>query len=441
MVNRPTDQSPSPSLFGYSLGRRGFMKGAAGAAALGLALPRGIASAQASPATPSATGEVTLGSNYSDAVPKAALEADIAALPNKNLTVKVNTVDHNTFQENITTYLQNPDDVLTWFAGFRMRFFAAQGLVGDITDVWDAGLTDQVGAGFKVASTGDDGKMYFVPTSYYCWGIHYRKSLFEENSWKIPTTMDELTALATDMQGKGLIPFAFANDGRWPVMGTFDQLNFRMNGYQFHVDLMAGKEKWTDDKVKAVFAKWTELLPFHQPDANGRTWQEAAQAVVGKQAGMMTIGNFIGQQFPEADQPDLDFFPWPEMNPEFGAGTIEAPFDGFMMASKPKNEAGAKELLYHFGTAAGQEAYLSKDPSVVVPNNNADTSGYTPLQKKVFDAVSAAPNVTQFLDRDASPEFASNVAGPGLADFIADPTKIDSILSDMQTQAEAIYSE
>ena len=163
--------------------------------------------------------------------------------------------------------------------------------------------------------------------------------------------------------------------------------------------------------------------------------------MVGKQAGMMTIGNFIGQQFPEADQPDLDFFPWPEMNPEFGAGTIEAPFDGFMMASKPKNEAGAKELLYHFGTAAAQEAYLSKDPSVVVPNNNADTSGYTPLQKKVFDAVSAAPNVTQFLDRDASPEFASNVAGPGLADFIADPTKIDSILSDMQTQAEAIYSE
>ena len=136
-------------------------------------------------------------------------------------------------------------------------------------------------------------------------------------------------------------------------MGTFDQLNFRMNGYQFHVDLMAGKEKWTDDQVKAVFAKWTELLPFHQPDANGRTWQEAAQAVVDKQAGMMTIGNFIGQQFPEADQPDLDFFPWPEMNPEFGADTIEAPIDGFMMARSPKNEAGAKELLYHFGTAAG----------------------------------------------------------------------------------------
>ena len=64
----------------------------------------------------------------------------------------------------------------------------------------------------------------------------------------------------------------------------------------------------------------------------------------------------------------------------------------------------------------------------MVPNNNADTAAYTPLQKKVFDAVSSAPNVTQFLDRDASPEFASNVAGPAFADFISDPTKIDSIL-------------
>ena len=61
------------------------------------------------------------------------------------MKVKVNTVDHNTFQENINTYLQgSPDDVFTWFAGYRMRFFAAQGLAGDISDVWD-----KVGADFS----------------------------------------------------------------------------------------------------------------------------------------------------------------------------------------------------------------------------------------------------------------------------------------------------
>ena len=422
MVSRNLDRSPSPSLFGFSLGRRGLIKGAAGAAVLGatgIVLPSGQASAQ--PSTPTATGDLSVGSNYSDAVPKSGLEAAIATFPNKNITITVNTTDHNTFQENITTYLQNPDDVIPWFAGYRLRYFAAQDLLGPIDDVWAAGLDTSLAEGLKVASTGDDGKLYFVPWNYYCWGIHYRPSLFAENSWTPPTNLDELMSLASNMQDKGITPFAFANDGRWPAMGTFDQLNFRLNGYQFHVDLMAGKEKWTDERVKNVFTTWESLLQFHEDNPNGRTWQEAAASVVDKKAGMMTIGNFIGQQFPNGDTSDLDFFPFPELNAEWGTGTVEAPIDGWMMAKNPKNAEAAKELLYHFGTSAAQAAYLSKDPSAVAAAPDIDRAVYNSLQLKALDTVAAAPNVTQFLDRDTSPEFASNVAGPAPCRFPGRP--------------------
>lgn len=459
MSDQSTQRSPSPSVAGYSLDRRKFLRGAAGAAGLGLILPvtlaacgddtestagdtggdTGATSATTAAASGGASGEVTLGSNYSNALPQAGLAAAAAALPNKGVTVKINEVDHNTFQENITTYLQNPDDVIPWFAGYRMRFFAAQNLLGDITDVWDRGLTDSLSAGFKTASTGDDGKQYFVPWSYYIWGIYYRPSLFEENGWTAPTNLDELQSLSSDMQDKGITPFAFANDGRWPAMGMFDQLNFRLNGYQFHVDLMAGKESWTDERVKNVFTTWESLLPIHQENPNGRTWEEAAAAVVNKEAGMMTIGTFIGSQFPEGDTSDLDFFTFPELNPEFGVDTVEAPIDGWMMAKDPSNIEAAKELLYHFGTPAAQDAYLAEDPSVVAPSSDV-TVAYSPLQRKVFDAVASATTVTQFLDRDTSPEFASNVAGPKFADFLADPSSIDAILSEMQEQAEVIFA-
>ena len=82
-----------------------------------------------------------------DAVPKAAIQRVMDAFQkaNSGLTVKINTVDHNTFQENINNYLQgSPDDVFMWFAGYRMRFFASQGLAGDISDVWPGvqGLND-----------------------------------------------------------------------------------------------------------------------------------------------------------------------------------------------------------------------------------------------------------------------------------------------------------
>jgi multiple sugar transport system substrate-binding protein len=439
MTARDTRPSPSPSLFGYTLGRRGLLKGAAGAAALGLGLPAGLARAQVEPGT--ASGELTVGSNYSNDLPREALHAVMEAFPNENVTIQLNEVDHNTFQENITTYLQNPDDVIPWFAGYRMQFFAAQGLLGPIDDVWEAGLNDIMSEGFKLASTGQDGKMYFVPITYYCWGIHYRPSLFEENGWEAPASMEDLMTLATSMQDAGIVPFAFGNDGRWPSMGTFDQLNFRMNGYQFHMDLMAGKESWTDERVRNVFTEWEKLLPFHQENPNGRTWEEAASAFVNKEAGMMTIGNFVGNQFPEGDTADLDFFPWPAMNEEFGTETIEAPIDGWMMAANPQNPEAAKELLYFIGTADAQEAYLAVDPSVIGAANDVDTSLYSPLQQKVLEAVSAAPTVTQFLDRDTSPEFASNVAGQAFADFLSDPSSIDGILEEMQAQAEVIFAE
>jgi multiple sugar transport system substrate-binding protein len=321
-----------------------------------------------------------------------------------------------------------------------MRFFADTGLLGDITDVWDAGL-NELGEGFKVASTGNDGKQYFVPWNYYIWGVYYRPSVFEENGWTVPTNLDELKSLASDMQDAGLTPFAFGNDGNWPAMGTFDQLNFRLNGYQFHVDLMAGKESWTDERVKNVFTIWEELLPFHQENPNGRKWEDAAKGIVDGTSGMMTIGTFLGSQFPDGDTSDLDFFVFPELNPEHGTGTVEAPIDGWCMAADPSNEAAAKELLYYFGTAPAQEAYLVEDPSVVASSSELDTSIYSPLQLKTLEAVASAPNVTQFLDRDTSPEFASNVVGPRFADFLADPSSIDGILVDMQEQAEVILAE
>ena len=255
MTARNFRPSPSPSGVGYTLSRRGLLKGTAGAAALGLSLPAGLARAQVELGT--ASGELTVGSNYTDTeATRAGLDAAIEAFPNENVTIQLNVVDHNTFQENITTYLQNPDDVIPWFAGYRMQFFAAQGLLGPIDDVWEAGLNDQMSEGFKLASTGQDGQLYFVPWTYYAWGIHYRPSLFEENGWEVPTTMDQLIGLAEDIQAAGIIPFAFGNSGRWPAMGTFDQLNFRMNGYQFHMDLMAGRESWTDERVRNVFTEW-----------------------------------------------------------------------------------------------------------------------------------------------------------------------------------------
>ncbi len=253
------------------------------------------AAAAETAAAPAVTGPVSFGSNYSDEVPKTAMQAALDAFTAESgVAVDVNTVDHNTFQEQINSYLQGtPDDVFTWFAGYRMQFFAEKGLAGDISDVW-ANVGNMSDA-LKGSSTGADGKQYFVPYYFYPWALFYRKSVFEEKGYAIPKTMDELKALGDQMKKDGLTPIAFGDKDGWPAMGTFDYINMRVNGYDFHVSLMAGNEKWDDPKVKAVFETWAELLPYHQENSLGRTWQEAAQSLGKKEAGMYLLGMFVGR--------------------------------------------------------------------------------------------------------------------------------------------------
>jgi multiple sugar transport system substrate-binding protein len=353
--------------------------------------------------------------------------------------VAVNAVDHNTFQESVNTYLQGtPDDVFTWFAGYRMAQFADSGLITDLSDAWPIdGLNDS----FKQASTAADGKQYFVPISYYPWAVFYRKSVFEKNKWEAPTSNDEFMALMEDMKGKGVTPFAFGDKDGWPAMGTFDILNMRLNGFDFHMSLMKGKEAWDGDEVKKVFSTWKDLLPYHQADPLGRTWQEAATSMAKGECAMYLLGTFVVDGVGDAAD-DLDFFTFPELDSSIGADALDAPIDGFCVAAGGKNQDAGKAMAKWLGTAAAADAgnNASPDAPFIAANANASTSTYTELQKKSVEVVGAASNIAQFMDRDTNADFASTVMIPSIQDFLKNPDDIDGVTSSIQQQAQSIFS-
>jgi multiple sugar transport system substrate-binding protein len=427
----------SPSMHPL-LGRRAVLRGLLMTA--GIAAVPGLAACGGSDSgSGAANGTVTFGNNLSDQVPKDAITAALKGFDTDALKVSINTKQHEQYQEQINNYLQGkPDDVLAWFAGYRMRFFAEKGLTGDMTELWGT-LGDNYSPALKEASTAKDGKQYFVPFTQYPWGVFYLKSVWKQKGYEVPKTLDQFVALSTKMKADGLAPIAFAQKQGWPGMGTFDQLNFRTNGYQFHVDLMAGKEDWQGKKVRDVFDTWKRLLPFHQENGLGREWQEAAQSVQQGKSGMYLLGSFVAQQF-KGQEEDLDFFPFPEINPEFGQDTVEAPIDGYMMAKKPSNPEGAKKLLEYLTKPETQLAYLKSDPSAIATSSKADTSGYSTLQKKAVEVIKSAKHITQFLDRDTDPRFASDAATNGLNAFIQNPNDIDTVLKGMADQAKTIFT-
>ncbi len=429
-------QSPSPRDVGFNLfDRRGLLARGAGAALAGSAL----AGVGAGSAFGASKASVSFGSNYSDPVPKAAIQS---VMDKSGLDVTINTVDHGTFQEQIDNYLQGtPDDAFTWFAGYRMQFFAAKGLAGDISSVWKGGLNGSMSPALKAASTGADGKQYFVPFYYYPWAIFYRKSVFKAKGYTPPKTLDEFKALGDQMKKDGLVPMAFADKDGWPAMGTFDYINMRTNGYDFHIRLMAGKESWNSPKVKAVFTTWAELLPYHQAGSLGRTWQDAAKSLGAKKTGMYLLGAFVGQQFKGAAYNDLDFFPFPEIDPKWGRDSVEAPIDGFMMARKPANPDGAKALLKYLGTGGAETTYLAADPNDIAASKTASKAKYNSLQKKSLKLIGEAKHISQFLDRDTRPDFASTVMIPGIQQFIKNPKDIDSLLKNIESRKKAIFKK
>jgi multiple sugar transport system substrate-binding protein len=400
-------------------------------------------SAPATEPPPEGLGETTLGSNESDESPKNAVQAIVDYCQEQaGITVKINVNDHNTFQNQISSYLQGtPDDVVKWFAGNRVRFFAAKGLLSPIDDVW-AEIEQYMTPGLKEASLGSDGKAYFVPVYDYPWVVLYRKSLFEEKGYTIPTTIDEFKALGDQMKADGLVPLAFGDQDGWPAMGTFDILNMRLNGYAYHIGLMEGTEKWNDPKTKAVFEYWRDLLPYFQEGAPGRTWQDAAKAaLVDKVAGMYFLGTFAVEQAGEFGT-DVGFFPFPLLGTEFDSeNAIDAPIDGFMLSANPKNPEAAKAFLKCVATPEAQVAYVTS-PGIgsVAVSPMADTSGYTDVQKMSAEVLKNAGNIAQFLDRDARADFAGPSGMQGfLIDFLTDPNQdLDVFLGEIQAYYDTL---
>src|SRR4051794_19967713 len=129
----PANQSPSP-FDSIAPSRRTLLK-SLGLATAGIAAGPLLAactggSKPSSSGGGSASKSLTVGSGSSDDVPKRAYQAVFDAFSKQSGdTVKVNTVPHNDFQNNINSYLNgSPDDVFTWFAGYRMRYYAGKGL-------------------------------------------------------------------------------------------------------------------------------------------------------------------------------------------------------------------------------------------------------------------------------------------------------------------------
>ncbi len=221
------------------------------------------------------------------------------------------------------------------------------------------------------------------------------------------------------------------------MAGIFDYLSLRTNGYEWHMDLTAGKVEWTDPKVKDVFAQFAKLQPYVTANHAAIDWQDAAALLVQGKAANYVMGNFAVGVFKEGGMTNenLGFMVFPEITPvsaRRGSPDRHDPHSGRRAERRRREEiprlrrlARGPDQVERRGRPAAHQQELDRGPGRSVPGGG--------LRDAVLGLCPA-----QFFDRDAPAEMAK--AGmEGFQQFLVQPDQLDNILARLEQVRQQVY--
>lgn len=375
-----------------------------------------------------------------DPIPLAAMEALIADFEaaNPDIDVQLTNFDHEGYKTAIRNFLTtDAPDLANWYAGNRMAPFVTSGQFMDVTDVWEEnGLNDALAS--AAASMTIDGKKWGIPYTYYQWGIYYNRDAYKAAGVEVPKTWDEFVANCEKFAAAGIDCVTTGSKALWPVAGIFDYLSLRTNGYEWHMDLTAGKIAWTDQKVKDVFAQWAKLQPYTTANHAALDWQDAAALLVQGKAANYVMGNFAVGTFKEGGMTNdnLGFMVFPEITPGLPRAE-EAPTDTIHIPAGATNVEDAKKFLA-FVASADAQTKLNAALGQLPTNKNSTVAADDPFISAGFESLSNAYALAQFFDRDAPAEMAK--AGmEGFQEFLVRPENLDAILERLEKVRAQVY--
>jgi raffinose/stachyose/melibiose transport system substrate-binding protein len=105
-----------------------------------------------------------------------------------------------------------------------------------------------------------DGQLYSIPSEIETLVLYYNATLFEANGWEAPTTLDELTTLAQQIDDADVIPFAHANAEWRPTNEWFvgEFLNHGAGPEKVR-QALSGELPWTDPDFVAAIEQLNQM--------------------------------------------------------------------------------------------------------------------------------------------------------------------------------------
>ena len=234
------------------------------------------------------------------------------------------------------------------------------------------------------------------------------------------------------------LPITIGTKYLWTAAGWFDYLNLRINGYDFHMDLMAGKVKYEDSRLDKVFDMWGELVNKGYFLENHATysWQEAQASFINGKAAMYLIGNFIIPDLEAAGVKDATgYFQFPIIDNSIGVFE-DAPTDTIHIPSRAKNKEDAKKFLAFVGRPENTKFIAESWGSLSA--NALSENPKDRFLKQGFEVLNSAEGLAQFYDRDTTPEMAKK-GMEGFQRFMVYPSKEAEIRATIEKERKRIF--
>lgn len=381
------------------------------------------------------SNKLVINSDQSDPAPKEAVAKVVEMFKAEypDIEVQLNTFDHESYKTSIRNFLAaEAPDICFWYAGNRMKFFVESDMFLDVSDVWkEEGLYEAMSSSVKAMEI--DGKVYGLPWSYYQWGVYYRMDIFEKFGLSVPKTWDEFMAVNDTLVANGVTPVSIGTKYLWTAGGWFDYLNLRVNGYDYHMELMSGKASYLDPELDKVFDIWGDMIKRGHFLENHATysWQEAQAPLIAGDAAMYLIGNFMIPDMESAGVVDnMGFFQFPVINPSVGIFE-DAPTDTIHIPAKAKNIESAK-LFMKFMARPDIQGMMTEINGTLAANKNAPSPDDR-FREAGARMLGESDGLAQFYDRDTSPEMAK-VGMEGFQEFMVYPDREDAIRQRIDTE-------
>jgi multiple sugar transport system substrate-binding protein len=382
---------------------------------------------------------LVINSNASDPAPRQAWDELVrrfqAAHP--EIELRYNIYDHESYKRSLRNWLTSASpDVVFWFVGRRMREFVEPGLLEDISDLYTPQRVAELRPG-ALDLISVDGRRYGVAYGYYHVGLFFRRDILKAAGVDSLADWPALLAACDKLRAHGVAPFALGSRDLWPTAAWFDYLNLRSNGYEFHMQVMAGQVPYTDPRIRAVFARWRELLDrgCFMPNHASQGWQQSQAWLYQGKAAIMLIGNYIVPNFPADMIERMDFAPFPVIDPAVPLAE-DAPMNSLHIPARARNKQDARLFLAFVMRADMQEA-LNRSLRLIPVNRSAALADDRFLQAGAA-LLQRTALLAQFFDRDTSEDLAT-IAMKGFQEFMLHPERLEEILHNIERARLRIY--